>query len=95
MTKYLYNFASKNMIIAFNFNAFLRNSRFNFNSIFWLIFPLRKITKNNNFKEKYYKIQMNNIFCQIFNKFLDILGFKNAKNFNRKTKNVVFPIQKT
>ena len=83
------------MKIAFNFNAFSCNSHFYFISIFWLTIPLRKISKNNNFKDKYYRIQMNNIFCQIFNKFLDILGSKNAKILNRKTKNVVFPIQKT
>ena len=83
------------MKFAFNFDTIFRNSRFFFISIFWLIFPLRKIPKNNNFKAKYYKIRMNDIFYQISNKFLDFLGFENVTFFNRKTKNVVFFIQKT
>ena len=77
------------MKISFNFYAFLRNFCFYFISLFWLIFPLQKFKKNNNFKAKTSKIHMNNICCQISNKFVDFLDFENGF-FNRKTKEKCF-----
>ena len=37
---------------------------------------------------------MNNIFCQIFNKFLDILGFENANFLTEKQKMLSFTYKK-
>ena len=59
------------MKIVFNFNAF-------FISIFSLIFPIRKISKNINFKANISKIQMNDNICQISNEIVGVLGFENA-----------------
>ena len=82
MKKYLPYFASKNMKIAYNFYAIFI---FFFILIFWLIFPLQKISKNNNIKTKTSKFRINNIFGQISNKIKDFLGAENAQFFKRKT----------
>ena len=83
------------MKIACNFYAILRISHFILILILWLIFPLRKVSKNNNIKGKTPKFQVNNSFGRIFDKFAGFLGVKNAHFLIRKTKNAVFPIQKT
>ena len=41
-------------------------------------FPLRKFSKNKNFRAKITKFWMNKIFDQIFSKFADFLAFENA-----------------
>ena len=61
----MHYFASKNIKIAYNFNEFFRNRHFLFIFDFWLIFPIRKISKNNNFKVKTLKSQMKHVYGQI------------------------------
>ena len=74
MKKCLPNFASKNVKVAFYFNAI----PFFLILIFKLIFPLRTSSKNNNFKAKTTMFRMKYTCGQIFNKFADFISFENA-----------------
>ena len=54
------------MKITYNFNAFLRNFHFLFIIILWLTFPIRKNSKNNNFKDKTSMFRMEQICGNFF-----------------------------
>ena len=75
MKKYLHNFAFKSMKIAQNVYAFYVFPIFHHLNF---LFPLRKISKNNNFEARTSKFQIKNICGQISKKLAELLGFENA-----------------